>query len=171
MNLFKISLLLFAGIAFAGKVVTYTATSDVSQEEANNTAMAGVAKQISARVQAKQTLEKKETTAAGKSSISENYRSQSNVESNVKIKGVVVTPIKVSKGYKATATLDLDEYTADIQLQMKTIKQELTALESSIREGKSKRQYAVAVNALNQAKEKIRTYDNLVEQLSAVYHQ
>lgn len=169
MNLFKISLLLFAGIAFAGKVVTYTATSDVSQEEANNTAMAGVAKQISSRVQAKQTLDKKETTAAGKSSISENYRSQSNVESNVKIKGVVVTPIKVSKGYKATATLDLDEYTADIQLQMKTIKQELTALESSIREGKSKRQYAVAVNALNQAKEKIRTYDNLVEQLSAVY--
>jgi hypothetical protein len=169
MNLFKISLLLFAGIAFAGKVVTYTATSDVSQEEANNTAMAGVAKQISSRVQAKQTLEKKETTAAGKSSISENYRSQSNVESNVKIKGVVVTPVKVSKGYKATATLDLDEYTADIQLQMKTIKQELTALESSIREGKSKRQYAVAVNALNQAKEKIRTYEQLLEQLSAVY--
>ena len=169
MNLFKISLLLFAGIAFAGKVVTYTATSDVSQEEANNTAMAGVAKQISSRVQAKQTLDKKETTAAGKSSISENYRSQSNVESNVKIKGVIVTPIKISKGYKATATLDLDEYTADIQLQMKTIKQELTALETSIREGKSKRQYAVAVNALSQAKEKIKTYEQLLEQLSAVY--
>lgn len=169
MNLFKFSFLIFAGIAFAGKVVTYTATSDVSQEEANNTAMAGIAKQISSRVQAKQTIEKKETTDAGKSALSENYRSQSNIESNVKIKGAIVTPVKVSKGYKATATLDLDEYTADIQFQMKSIKQELAELETTIHKGLGKRQYAIAVNALDQAKRKIKTYEQLVEQLSAVY--
>ena len=139
MKLFKVLFLLFVGTAFAGKVVTYTATSNVSQEEANNTAMAGVAKQISSRVQAKQTLEKKETTTAAKSSISENYRSQSNIESSIKIKGISVTPVKTDKGYKATATLDMDEYTADIQFQMKSIKQDLANLESTTREGLQKR--------------------------------
>ena len=169
MKLFKVLFLLFVGTAFAGKVVTYTATSNVSQEEANNTAMAGVAKQISSRVQAKQTLEKKETTTAAKSSISENYRSQSNIESSIKIKGISVTPVKTDKGYKATATLDMDEYTADIQFQMKSIKQDLANLESTTREGLQKRQYATSINAIEQAKGKIQAYNYLIEQLSAIY--
>ena len=46
MNIKKIALLLLSlsVAAFAGKVITYTASSAVSQEEANNTAIAGVAK-------------------------------------------------------------------------------------------------------------------------------
>ena len=170
MKIFRILILLFVGIAFAGKVVTYTATSNVSQEEANNSAMAGVAKQISSRIQAKQTLEKSETTASGKLTLSEKYRSQSNIESNVKIKGIAVKPIKTDKGFKATATLDMDEYTADIQFQMKSIKQDLSKLESNIRDGLKNRQYAASVNGIEQAKEKIQAYDYLVEQLSAIYH-
>jgi hypothetical protein len=169
MKRFVFLFFLFAGIAFAGKVVTYTAVSDVSQEDANNMAMAGVAKQISSRVQAKQTLEKKESTTAGKSSFSENFRLQSNIESNVKIKGVSITPVKVNKGFKATATLDMDEFTADIQFQMKAIKQELVKLDSNIRNGIQKRQYATAVNAIDQAKAKIKIYEYLTEKLSAIY--
>ena len=50
MNIKKIAFLLlsFSVAAFAGKVITYTASSEVSQEQANNTAIAGVAKQVSA---------------------------------------------------------------------------------------------------------------------------
>jgi hypothetical protein len=169
MKMFRFLFLLFVGIAFAGKVVTYTATSNVSQEDANNSAMAGVAKQISSRIQAKQTLEKSESTANGKSTINENFRSQSNIESNVKIKGIEVKPIKTDKGFKATATLDMDEYTADIQFQMKSIKQDLSKQEALIRDGIKKRQYATAVNGIEQAKEKIQAYGYLVEQLSAIY--
>ena len=105
--------------AMAGKIVTYTATSKISQEEANNTAIAGVAKQISSQVNAKQTLTKEESTAGNKATLKENYRSTSQVSSSVKIKGITVTPVKVAKGFKATATLDLDEYTADIQFQIR----------------------------------------------------
>ena len=50
MNLRKIFLftLAFSISVFAGKVITYTASSAESQEQANNTAIAGVAKQVSA---------------------------------------------------------------------------------------------------------------------------
>ena len=161
--------LLAAGISFAGKVVTYTATSDVSQEEANNTAIAGVAKQISSQVNAKQTLTKEETTAGNKATLKENYRSTSQVSSSVKIKGITVTPVKVAKGFKATATLDLDEYTADIQFQMSAIRQQVADYEKTIQKAIDDRQYAQGITALQDAKKRIEEYQELVGKLSTIY--
>lgn len=59
--------------AQAGKIITYTATSQESQEEANNAAIAGVAKQISAQVKVNQTLNKEEITSGKESSFSESF--------------------------------------------------------------------------------------------------
>ena len=110
--------LLTALPVFAGRIITYTAVSDKSQEEANNAAMAGVAKQIVVQVNSNQTLTKKEVKSKGNSTLDETFFSSNNVKSNLKLKGVKIETIKVSKGYKATASLDMDEFTADIQFQM-----------------------------------------------------
>lgn len=155
--------------AFAGKIVTYTASSNVSQEDANNAAMAGVAKQISSQVKVNQTLSKEETTLNGASSYNESYKSSSNVQSNLKLKGISVKPERADKGFKATATLDLDEYTADIQFKMKSIQKDVAKLENQTKQALDDRVYLDAVNAIESAKNMVRDYQYLLSQLSKVY--
>ena len=155
--------------AMAGKIVTYTATSTVSQEEANNTAMAGVAKQIKSQVSATQTLTKYEDINDGKSVLGETYRSKSNVKSNVVLKGVKVTPIKVDKGFKATATLDMDEFTASLQFRLKTLKQDIAKLEKSARKAIDTRVYINAANDLEKAEDKVNEYNFYLLQLADIY--
>ena len=155
--------------AMAGKIVTYTATSTVSQEDANNSAMAGVAKQIKSQVSATQTLTKYEDINEGKSVLGETYRAKSNVKSNVVLKGVKVVPIKVDKGFKATATLDMDEFTASLQFRLKTLQQDITKLEKSARKAIDNRTYANAASDLETAEDKVNEYNFYLQQLADVY--
>ncbi|SHK39366.1 hypothetical protein [Fibrobacter sp. UWB12] len=155
--------------ALAGKIVTYTATSTVSQEDANNSAMAGVAKQIKSQVSATQTLTKYEDINDGKSVLGETYRSKSNVKSNVVLKGVKVVPVKVDKGFKATATLDMDEFTASLQFRLKTLQQDITKLEKSARKAIDSRTYANAASDLEKAQDEVNEYNFYLQQLADVY--
>lgn len=156
--------------ALAGKVITYTAVSAVSQEDANNAAMAGVAKQIVSQVSSNQTVSKKETTKSGSSTLDETFFSSNNVKSSIKLKGVTVISVKVDgKKYKATATLDMDEFTADIQFQIKRIKTDVEKLEASAREALKNRLYGKAANDLAAAQEKLPEHERLLWQLSKIY--
>lgn len=161
--------LLMAIPAFAGRIITYTATSNMSQEDANNAAMAGVAKQIVAEVNVNQTVSKKETTKQGKNTLDESFFSSNNVKSNLKLKGIKIVAEHTDKGFKATASLDLDEFTADIQFQMKRIKESILKLEASAREALISRKYAKTATDLQQAQSKIPEYERLLWQLSKVY--
>jgi hypothetical protein len=153
----------------AGKIVTYTATSTVSQEDANNSAMAGVAKQVKSQVSASQTLTKYEDITDGKSVLGETYRAKSNVKSNVVLKGVKVVPIKTDKGFKATATMDMDEFTASLQFRLKTLQQEIAKLEKSARKAIDTRVYINAANDLEKAEDKVNEYNFYLLQLADVY--
>jgi hypothetical protein len=155
--------------ALAGKIVTYTATSTVSQEDANNSAMAGVAKQIKSQVTATQTLTKYEDISDGKSVLGETYRSKSDVKSKVVLKGVKVVPVKVDKGFKATATLDMDVFTASLQFRLKTLQQEIAKLEKSARKAIDTRVYINAANDLEKATDKVNEYNFYLLQLADVY--
>lgn len=154
---------------FAGKVITYTALSQVSQEEANNLAIAGVAKQIVSQVSVNQKLTKQETTANGNSTLSEKFLIQDQVKSLLDIKGITITPVKVEKGYKATATLDLDEFTAGLQFKLRSLQTELKNLQESIVRALEGRQYANAIKGLDRAREIVGSYGKLAEQLGKVY--
>ena len=57
-------LLMAVSASFGAKLISYTGYSAESQEEANNAAIAGVAKQISAQVSSSQKLVKKEVKRA-----------------------------------------------------------------------------------------------------------
>lgn len=155
--------------AFAGKIITYTATSKASQEEANNAAIAGVAKQVKSKITASQTQTKYEDINNGESTLGETYRANNNVKSNVVLKGVKVVPVKTDKGFMATATLDLDELTADLQFHLKTLKQEIAELEKSARQAIDNRKYVNAVNDLSAAEEKVNDYNVYLLQLAEVY--
>ena len=155
--------------AFAGRVITYTAVSEKSQEEANNAAMAGVAKQIVAQVNSKQVLTKKESKSGANSSLDETFFSSNSVKSNIKLKGVKIESVKTDKGYRATATLDMDEFTSDIQFQMKRIRTDVAKLEASAREALKNRQYAKVASDLQSAQAMLPDYERLLWQLSKVY--
>ncbi|WP_298767773.1 hypothetical protein [uncultured Fibrobacter sp.] len=154
---------------FAGKVITYTAVSNESQEDANNMAMAGIAKQISSQVNVNQQLSRQETTANGQSTISEKFLIQDQVKAFIKIKGATITPIKVDKGFKATATLDLDVFTADIQFKLQAQKKELADLQTTIAQALDNRQYASAIKEIERGKEIIQSYGKMSDQLGQIY--
>lgn len=154
---------------FAGKLITYTATSKQSQEEANNAAIAGVAKQVSAQVKVNQTLNKKEVSVKNESVLTENYTASSNVFSDVKIKGITVKPVPAEKGFKATATLDLDEFTSDIRFKLKSIQIEISKLEEATRTFLKNKQYKQAIDAIENAKELPPKYKALLLELGKVY--
>ena len=133
MNIKKFAFLLLSlsVAAFAGKVITYTASSEVSQEQANNTAIAGVAKQVSAQVKSDDRLNTSDVTAGGKESITQTYSSKKNVKTDVNLKWIKVQPLpKDGKRFRATATLDVDEMTNNIRLQMADIKERVLKLEA-----------------------------------------
>ena len=155
--------------AMAGKIVTYTATSKVSQEDANNAAIAGVAKQVKSKISATQKQSKYEDIYNGESTLGETYRANNSVKSNVVLKGVTVVPIKVDKGFKATASLDMDEFTADLRFRLKSLKQEIAELEKSARQAIDDRIYINAANDLSQAEEKVNEHNYYLLQLAEVY--
>ena len=155
--------------AMAGKIVTYTATSKISQEEANNAAIAGVAKQVKSKISATQKQTKFEDIYNGESTLGETYRANNTVKSNVVLKGVKVVPVKVEKGYRATATLDMDEFTADLRFRLNTLKQEIADLEKSCRQALDERVYINVANDLSKAEEKVNEYNYYLLQLADVY--
>lgn len=155
--------------AFAGKVITYTATSQQSQEAANNAAMAGVAKQISTQVKVNQSLSREYVSFDGKSKLTENYNSDNKVFSDLKIKGIKVKTETADKGFKATATLDLDEFTSEIRFAMKSLRIKIAKLEEAGSQALKERQYANAIEAIERAKNIVPEYNVLLNELAQVY--
>ena len=172
MNIKKFAFLLLSlsVAAFAGKVITYTASSDVSQEQANNTAIAGVAKQVSAQVKSDDRLHTSDVTADGKESISQTYTSKKNVKTDVNLKWIKVQPLpKDGKRFRATATLDVDEMTNNIRLQMADIKNKIAKFEADGRAALDVSRYDEAVRSLNSANELLEPYESLKRELAEVF--
>ena len=172
MNIKKFAFLMLSlsVAAFAGKVITYTASSEVSQEQANNTAIAGVAKQVSSTVVTDDKLRTSDVTVDGKEKISETYTSKKNVKTNVDLKWVKVTPLpKDGKKFRATATLDVDEMTNNIRLQMATAKEKLAKYETEGREALDASLYDEAIRKLTAAEALIEPYNALKRELAQVF--
>ena len=172
MNIKKIAFLLlsFSVAAFAGKVITYTASSEVSQEQANNTAIAGVAKQVSAQVKSDDRLSTSDVTADGKESISQTYTSKKNVKTDVNLKWIKVSTLpKDGKKFRATATLDIDEMTNNIRLQLATAKEKIAKSEKEGRAALEASRYDEAVRHLTAAEALVQPYNDLKAELAEVF--
>lgn len=172
MNIKKVAFLLlsFSVAAFAGKVITYTASSGVSQEQANNTAIAGVAKQVSSDVVVDDRLNTTDVTADGKETISQSYSSKKRVTSRVNIKWISVRPLPKEGGrFRALATLDVDEMTNNIRLQMADIKDKIARLEADGCAALKASRYDEAVRCYTGAQELLQPYADLKAELAEVF--
>ena len=84
-------LLLLVSFSFA-EILRYTGYSEVSQAAAEQEAVAGVARQISSRVESSITISRSEVSQGNSSVLGKSAKAQSSVYSNVLLKWVRINP-------------------------------------------------------------------------------
>lgn len=168
MNMLKffLAIMLTATFSLAANMVTYTATSNVSQKDADKKALEGVALQIGAKVDSKM-----ETRLSEKAdgSIEKTTDSKKSVSTNVLVKGAKIVPGPKSNGlFQSTVTVDLDQLASKILLDLDQVKVQMKSKDSLIRLDMLDRDYRKMEADMIQLEKMARTYDEHLEALSFV---
>ncbi len=159
-----VSLFMGVGSAFAANILTYTATSKVSQKDADQAALAGVAKQVQTQVKAEFETTKKEN-AQGE--ISETAKSFKGTYTDVVLKGVKITVGEKKKGvFTSTATLDVDQLTSKMVADLNTIRGDMKKLDSLIRMELQNADYRKVSTDLAELETLADKYNGILEELS-----
>lgn len=121
------------GVSFAAaeNLLTYTATSKVSQKDADQKAMEGVAKQMSTRVKSEFETRKSEDKDGNITESADMFKGS---YTNVVLKGAKIVPGPKSNGlFQSTVTVDLDQLASKILLDLSAIRTDMHAKDSIIR--------------------------------------
>ena len=161
MRLIKSLLFLFPTVALAANMVSYTATSNVSQKDADKKALEGVAMQIGAKVDSKMETHLSEKADG---SIEKTTDSKKSVSTNVLVKGAKIVPGPKQNGlFQSTVTVDLDQLASKDQ-----VKVQMKSKDSLIRLDMLDRDYRKMESDMIQLEKMARTYDEHLEALSFV---
>ena len=167
MNRFCLIILWLVGLGFASDIISYEAQSAVSQEEANNIAVAGVAKQVSADVTASQKLTVSEETVDSKITVKENFSATSQVHSDVTLKWIEIEVLpKKGKNFCARATIDIGAVKSSVRMRLGELQQEISTHESTGLKALKNRQLKKAADALSAAIPKVYAYNGILDDLS-----
>ena len=159
-------LLILVSLATA-RVVTWTAYSEVSQTVADEEAIAGVARQISAKVDASTTVSRSEQDSGDRSTASKSIRVNNSVRSDIFLKGVKLQKLpKKGKKFGASASLDLDELTANYRFNLETIQKEVTDIETRAKKAIGEKLYVQAENLLNEIPHKAAKHQAILDEMS-----
>ena len=161
------ALLLAFAIYSEARIVTYTATSTISQQEADKQAMAGIALQIRADVTASHTTTKSEVQSGNQSKLDKTYSETNKVHSSLILNGVVIAHGEKQNGnFVSTATLDIDKVTAPTRLKIREIQKDAAAKDSLIQMELAKKNFASAIRAFRELSSIILPYDRSFADLS-----
>ena len=157
---------LFATLTCA-RVITWTAYSEGSQAAADEAAIAGVARQISAQVDATTTLYHSERTSGNKSEENKSIKTQSSVRSDVFLKGLKIKKLpKDGKKFGSSASLDLDELTSLYRFKLAEIQKKISDLEIRAEKALWKKEYEESARLLSEIPSTARPYGSIVEEMS-----
>ena len=166
MKLFAKILFLLPAVAMAANLVTYTATSKVSQKDADKKAMEGVALQISSNVKSSfetRTIEKKD------GSIESTADSKKSVSTNVLLKGAKIVPGAKKNGmFQSTVTVDLDMLASKILLDLEQSKIQIKSLDSLVRLDMLDRDYRKMESDMIKLEKLTDDYNALLDNLSYI---
>ena len=130
------------------RIVTFTATSTVSQEDADKQAMAGVAMQIRSHISVSHTLQKSELKNSKQSDLQKKYTENIHVQSELTLDGVELKRRKIKKDlWESTAKLDTDKATASLRQKLTETKFEAHKLDSIICNAIGLHQFETAIKA------------------------
>lgn len=160
-----ISLLCFLPIvSLAQNVVSYTATSKVSQKDADKKAMEGVALQIGAQV--KYTFET-QTIEKSDGSIERTADSKKTVSTNILLKGAKISVGERQGGlYKSTVSVDLDQLSSKILLDLENIRKQMKSKDSLVRLDMLDRDYRKMETDMIALEKLVVSYNEQIENLS-----
>ena len=161
------SILLILVPLASARVITWTAYSEESQAAADEEAIAGVARQISAKVDASTTVARSEHESGDQSKSSKSIQVKNSVRSDIFLKGVQLQKLsKNGKKFGATATLDLDELTSSYRFNMETIQREVADIEASTQKAIESKLYAEAGRLLSEIPHKAEQYQVILDDMS-----
>lgn len=154
-------------LAFASNIVKYIGSSTISQEEANNTAISGIAKQIVANVSSSEQMIAEDITRGNRSESQEKYSAIQNIQSELSLKWIKLEVMpKSGSEFKARATLDIDEVESAMLLRMRELQEEISIHESKGMEALKIRHYKKSSDELITAIPKVFMYNEMLDVLS-----
>ena len=154
-------------LAFASNIVKYIGSSTISQEEANNTAISGIAKQIVANVSSSEQMITEDITRGNRSESQEKYSAIQNIQSELSLKWIKLEVMpKSGSEFKARATLDIDEVESAMLLRMRELQEEISIHESKGMEALKIRHYKKSSDELITAIPKVFMYNEMLDVLS-----
>ncbi|SHK30890.1 hypothetical protein [Fibrobacter sp. UWEL] len=161
---FLTAVMLAPAMALAANMVTYTATSKVSQKDADKKAMEGAAMQISSSVKASMETVKTEDKNGN---VQSTYSSKKTVESNVLLKGAKITVGPKKNGeYTSTVSVDLDQLSSAIIVDLQQMKKQAKSLDSLIRDCMLDRDYRRMTMNMSQLEKLTDAYSDRLNDLS-----
>ena len=157
----------FFAVLASAKVVSWTAYSEESQAAADEAAIAGVAKQISAQIDASTSLYRSEKEVGDRSEQEKFIQTKSTVRSDIFLKGLKIQKLpKDGKRFGTTASVDLDELTSSYRFKLAEIQKEVSALEVRAEKALSRNQFEEAARLLGQIPAAMRPYKAVLEEMS-----
>lgn len=155
-------LLLLLGTLCGARVITYTATSEVSGKEADEQALAGISSQIRVRVSSERTASKSEVSGQ-KSLLKKNYSETIRTSSDVMLEHVELERKHSGKVWETTATFDTEKATAPLRKKMRELRREASAQDSLLNASVKTFRLDEILNAWNRLEEISAAYKNLAE--------
>ena len=148
----------------SARVVTWTAYSTESQADADEAAIAGVAKQISSHVVSTVTVRQSEDQSDLKKSID----TKKSVHSDIFLKGIKIQRLPKSENkFGSTASIDLDELTSKYRFKLQSIQAEVSKFEASAKKALAERRYAEVARNLGNVPGLSNSYNVILEEMSA----
>lgn len=157
---------LVPALALAANMVTYTATSKVSQKDADKKALEGAAMQISTNVKASvETV----LTEDAQGNVQSSFESKKSVTSNVLLKGAKIAAGPKKNGlYQSTVSVDLDQLASKILADMEQMRKDVKKADSIIRKDLRQGLYYRVSGELVDLKKIVERYDEHLENLSCL---
>lgn len=159
--------LTLVSLAFSSNVIKYVGSSSISQEEANNIAIAGIAKQIVANVSTSEQMIAEDITRGNKSESQETYSAIQKIQSEMTLKWIQLETLpKNGAEFKAKAILNIDDVENAMLLRMRELQKEISIHETKGMEALKIRNYEKSSDELMTAIPKVFMYNEMLDVLS-----
>ena len=156
-----------SNLALASNMIKYVGSSTISQEEANNTAISGIAKQIVANISTSEQMIVEDFTRENKSESQEKYTAIQNIQSELTLKWIQLEVLpKSGSEFKARAILNVDEVESAMLLRMRELQKEISIHETKGLEALKIRNYKKSSDELMTAIPKVFIYNEMLDVLS-----
>lgn len=156
-----------SNLALASNMIKYVGSSTISQEEANNTAISGIAKQIVANISTSEQMIVEDFTRENKSESQEKYTAIQNIQSELTLKWIQLEVLpKSGSEFKARAILNVDEVESAMLLRMRELQKEISIHETKGMEALKIRNYKKSSDELMTAIPKVFMYNEMLDVLS-----